>query len=151
MPDDEFFDFVKLVLEKEGIPADDYARKVCALVKERCAFPQDIIEHGGYFFRAPESYDAGALKKRWKPGTSAHLTEMAHIIDADFAKGKGPLHDAVIGYATEQGLNLGSIMNSLRIALVGAAKGPEIFDIIELLGKDETLARIARAVDVIKD
>ena len=76
---------------------------------------------------------------------------MARIIDADFAKGKGPLHDAVIGYATEQGLNLGSIMNSLRIALVGAAKGPEIFDIIELLGKNETLARIRRAVEVVKD
>ena len=75
----------------------------------------------------------------------------ARIIDADFAKGKGPLHDAVIGYATEQGLNLGSIMNSLRIALVGAAKGPEIFDIIELLGKNETLARIRRAVEVVKD
>lgn len=151
MPDGEFFDFVKPVLEKEGIPADDYARKVCALIKERCTFPQDIMEHGGYFFRAPQSYDPAALKKRWKPGTSAHLLEMDRIIDADFAKGKGLLHDAVIGYATEQGLNLGSIMNSLRIALVGAAKGPEIFDIIELLGKNETLARIRRAVEVVKD
>lgn len=150
LSDEAFFDYVCPVLQAEGFPTDDYARRVCALVKDRCSFAQDIVEHAGYFFRAPESYDAADLKKRWKEGTSAHLLRMGEIIAETFPQGKQPMHDAVIAYATGCGLALGAIMNSLRIALVGRAVGPEIFDIVELLGADETLARIARAVETVK-
>ena len=83
-------------------------------------------------------------------GTSAHLLNMADIICAEFDRGKQATHDAVIAYATENGLSLGAIMNSLRIALVGRAVGPEIFDIVELLGAQETAARIRRAVEIVK-
>lgn len=150
LSDEAFFDYVRPVLEREGFPTDEHARKVCLLVKERCAFAEDIVEHAGYFFRAPQQYDPADLKKRWKEGSSIHLLKMADIIRDRFSDGKQPMHDAVIAYATENGLQLGSIMNSLRIALVGRAVGPEIFDIIELLGADETVARIHRAVDVVK-
>lgn len=150
LSDDAFFDYVRPILEREGFPTDEHARKVCLLVKERCAFAEDIIEHAGYFFRAPQDYDPADLKKRWKEGSSAHLLKMADIIRERFAEGKQPVHDAVIAYATENGLQLGAIMNSLRIALVGRAVGPEIFDIIELLGAEETVARIRRAVDIVK-
>jgi glutamyl-tRNA synthetase len=150
MSDQDFFAFVTPVLQTNGIACDEYAQKVCALVKERCSFPEDIMEHAGYFFNAPTEYDPQALKKRWKEGTSAHLMVMADIIAREFSAGKQVMHDAVIGYAQGEGLSLGLIMNSLRIALVGAAKGPEIFDIIEALGVQETVSRIHRAVDVVK-
>ena len=150
MSDEDFFTFVSPVLKANCIECDEYAQKVCALVKERCSFPEDIMEHAGYFFNAPTEYEPQALKKRWKEGTSAHLMVMADIISREFAAGKQVMHDAVIGYAQGEGLSLGLIMNSLRIALVGAAKGPEIFDIIETLGVEETVSRIHRAVDVVK-
>ena len=123
---------------------------MCALVKERCSFASDIVEHAGYFFRAPQQYDEGDLKKRWKDGTSAHLLEMAQIIRTMFPQGKQAMHDAVLAYAGGTGLPLGAIMNSLRIALVGRAVGPEIFDIIEVLGAEQTCERIARAVETVR-
>lgn len=150
LSDDAFFDYVRPALESAGLPTDDYARRVCALVRGRCSFADDIVEHAGYFFRAPDHYDPADLKKRWKEGTSAHLLNMADIICAEFDRGKQATHDAVIAYATENGLSLGAIMNSLRIALVGRAVGPEIFDIVELLGAQETAARIRRAVEIVK-
>ncbi|MDD4820222.1 MAG: glutamate--tRNA ligase [Flavobacteriales bacterium] len=150
LSDDDFFAFVSPVLASNGITTDAHAKEVCALVKERCTFPEDIMEHAGYFFIASTEYDAVALKKRWKEGSSAHLLVMADIINEKFAQGKEVMHDAVIGYANEQGLSLGLIMNALRIALVGTAKGPDIFDIVQMLGKDETVARVKRAVEVVK-
>ena len=150
LSDEDFFEYVRPVLQAEGFPTDDYARRVCALVKERCSFASDIVEHAGYFFRAPQQYDEGDLKKRWKDGTSAHLLEMAQIIRTTFPQGKQAMHDAVLAYAGGTGLPLGAIMNSLRIALVGRAVGPEIFDIIEVLGVEQTCQRIVRAVETVR-
>ena len=150
LSDEDFFEYVRPVLQAEGFPTDDYARRVCALVKERCSFASDIVEHAGYFFRAPQQYDEGDLKKRWKDGTSAHLLEMAQIICTTFPQGKQAMHDAVLAYAGGTGLPLGAIMNSLRIALVGRAVGPEIFDIIEVLGVEQTCQRIVRAVETVR-
>ena len=99
LSDEDFFEYVRPVLQAEGFPTDDYARRVCALVKERCSFASDIVEHAGYFFRAPQQYDEGDLKKRWKDGTSAHLLEMAQIIRTTFPQGKQAMHDAVLAYA----------------------------------------------------
>ena len=150
LSDEDFFEYVRPVLQAEGFPTDDYARRVCALVKERCSFASDIVEHAGYFFRAPQQYDEGDLKKRWKDGTSAHLLEMAQIIRTTFPQGKQAMHDAVLAYAGGTGLPLGAIMNSLRIALVGRAVGPEIFDIIEVLGVEQTCQRIVWAVETVR-
>ena len=75
---------------------------------------------------------------------------MAQIIRTTFPQGKQAMHDAVLAYAGGTGLPLGAIMNSLRIALVGRAVGPEIFDIIEVLGVEQTCQRIVWAVETVR-
>lgn len=139
------------ILESKGINTTvEYAEKVVELTKERASFVSDLWEQTAYFFQAPAEYDPTVIKKRWKEDIPSHLNKIIEIIETlPFDKQK--LHDAVIEeYITANQLNMGQIMNCFRLCLVGAAKGPDLFEIVMLLGKDETLARIRKGIETIK-
>ena len=90
------------------------------------------------------------MKKRWSADTPRIMGELMEILRniEDFSS--KPSEDIVIGWITEKGYHMGNVMNAFRLAVVGECKGPHMFDITELLGKEETLKRIARAVEVLK-
>jgi glutamyl-tRNA synthetase len=138
------------ILEAKGVKADaTLVEKAVALTKERASFIGDLWEQTAFFFQAPAEYDPAVIKKRWKEETPNHLNKIIEII-VTTAFEKQVLHDAVIeGYITANQLNMGQIMNCFRLCLVGAAKGPDLFDIVMLLGKDETVARIRKGIETI--
>ncbi len=138
------------ILSEKGFDkvSTEYAEQICALTKERINFVSELWDQTSFFFQAPASYDEQVVKKRWKEGTSSHLQDIVKII-VEKPFDKQILHDDVKAYIEEHQLNIGQIMNCLRLSLVGESKGPDLFEIIMLLGKEETLIRIERAIEVL--
>ncbi|KUJ56919.1 glutamate--tRNA ligase [Chryseobacterium aquaticum] len=130
--------------------SDEKLLKVVHLMKERATFPKDIYENGKFFFEAPSSYDEKASKKAWNDETSNLLTEfsvMLSEIEAFTSENiKQNLHD----FAENKGVGMGKVMMPLRLALVGELKGPDVPDIVELVGKEESIARINNAINNFK-
>lgn len=124
---------------------------IVSLIKERINFPADLWEQANFFFEAPTEYDEKSLKKRWKPESPQYLTELCDVLDGleDFSKVEEN-EKVVLDWVASKEYHLGTMMNSFRITLVGAAKGPHIFNIIDILGKEETLSRVRRALEIIK-
>ncbi|NNE01777.1 MAG: glutamate--tRNA ligase [Eudoraea sp.] len=139
------------ILEKEL--ADDYAKftidyitTVVSLVKERATFVADFWELSSYFFKAPESYAEKASKKHWKEETPNILASLVAVL-ADLSKFDGAtVETSCKEWIAEQELSFGKVMPPLRLAIVGDLKGPHLFDIMSLIGKDESIGRINSAV-----
>lgn len=128
---------------------DDKLLKIIALMKERATFVKNIYSEGAFFFKAPETFDEKALKKAWSENTAEILKNLLEKISTtDFKSAE--ISTAIHDFATEQSLGFGKIMMPLRLALVGELKGPEIPDLIEILGKTETEKRINFAIDTLK-
>ena len=144
--DERLYTHFEKVLADHGVTADKtYAMAIMRLIKERVHFLPEFWEHSNYFFVAPTEYDPQAVKKRWKPGTAAHLAKMLDILNSVQPFDKQIVHDKIMDYVQSNELNMGAIMNSFRIALVGAAKGPELFEIISCIGVEETNKRVKAA------
>ena len=141
----------KAELAKHGVEAEpEFLAYVANLMKERVHFIPEFWEQTSYFFVAPVEYDPAAVKKRWKPGTAAHLRKMMEIVESVQPFSKEKTHDLVMEYVQGNELNMGAIMNSFRIALVGAAKGPDLFEIIYAISVPETARRVERAIQTIE-
>jgi glutamyl-tRNA synthetase len=119
------------------------------MVKERVSFVKDIWDQTDFFFKAPETYDQEVIKKRWKDDSVLLLTELRSLLEktASFTAGNTEL--VVKTWLEEKGYNTGTVMNALRLVIVGASRGPHIFEIISWIGKEETLKRIDKGISVI--
>ncbi len=135
------------ILEGKGISAPlEYIEKVCSLIKERAHFVSDFWELSDYLFTPPTSYDSATVAKFWNPETKAAIAEISKVISSTEPFTKENLDTALHNFITERSLPMGKVMNSLRLSLVGASKGPGVTEIIALLGKSETLHRIEKAI-----
>lgn len=136
-------------LKQRGIECDfAKAETIVGLIKERCSFAKELWDNGDYFFVAPESYAEKALKKRWKEGTSERMTTIASLLrDIENDNWAQKAEDFLMDYIKENELNMGQIMNSIRLAVVGDTRGCSMLDIFAVLGKDESLRRISVAAD----
>jgi len=123
--------------------------KIVSLVKERANFVNELWNQSSFFFVAPTEYDAKTIQKRWKAETTAQLTELAEVLKGitDFTPEN--TEEIVKDWITAKEYNLGGVMNAFRLSVVGEPKGPHMFDIISIIGKDETLTRITKAVEMI--
>ncbi len=136
-------DYRQWLKEEKNIDISlEFAIKVAGLVKDRVNFVKEIWEQSFFFFEAPTSYDEVTVKKRWKENSAQTMRDVAEVIrnidDFNLAN-----IDATLNHWIEtSGLSMGLVMNSLRLMLVGAGKGPHIGEIIELIGKEEVLRRI---------
>ena len=152
-PDEEIAELFKPVLEAHGVAvqnySDAYLTKVVSLVKSRVNFVKELWEQARFFFVAPDSYAEKDVKKRWTADTPRIMGELMDVLRGieDFTS--KPSEDIVIGWITEKGYHMGNVMNAFRLAVVGECKGPHMFDITELLGKEETLARIEKAIQAL--
>ncbi|MDM1518727.1 glutamate--tRNA ligase [Myroides odoratimimus] len=140
----------QVILKDNGIEATDaYVEKVVGLIKERATFVADFYELSDFFFVKPTEYDAKALKN-WKEDTSDIMTQVSEVIKGIETFEAKNIESIVKDWINEQGIGMGKVMQPLRLSLVGAVKGPYLFDIIEMIGKEETIERIAIAVEANK-
>ena len=128
----------------------EHITKVVSMMKDRVSFVKELWPLCSFFFIAPLEYDEKTVKKRWKADSAKVMTELAEVLKGidDFSvEGQEPI---VMKWVEEKGYKLGDVMNAFRLALVGIGKGPGMFDISAFLGKEETLARLRKAVEVLK-
>lgn len=142
--------FKELDEVKSSILSDEKLLTIVSLMKERANFIKDIYNDSRFFFNAPTSYDEKALKKAWNEDTASVLTDYSEKINAleDFLPEN--LKAAIIQLSEEKSLGMGKVMMPLRLSLVGELKGPDVPDIMSILGKEETILRIKKAIDSIK-
>ena len=124
--------------------------KVIDLIKDRLNFIPDFWEQAGYFFVAPTEYSAQDLKKRWKEGTGEKLRVILQMLQQDEVFDPQTAQERVIDHIKANEWNMGAVLNSLRIGLVGAARGPELFTMIGLLGLEETLKRTEAVIAAVE-
>ena len=138
--------FAPIVAEK-GI--DSYGmtnlEKIVSLIKERANFVSEFWELSDYFFVAPTSYDEKA-SKNWKEETPTLMQELISVLSeiTDFTSLN--IETIVKDWMTKNEIGMGKVMQPFRLSLVGALKGPHLFDIVELIGKEETIKRIEKAI-----
>jgi glutamyl-tRNA synthetase len=120
-----------------------------SLVKERVSFVKDIWDQTDFFFIAPETYDLDVVRKRWKEDVPLRIKELQSVLEGVTDFSVSNQEKVVKGWIETGGYNTGSIMNALRLLLVGASRGPGVFDIMKWIGKEETLKRIARGLSVL--
>ncbi len=152
-PDAEIAGLFRPVLEAQGVDAsaysDAYLTRVVSLVKGRVNFVKELWEQARFFFVAPTTYAEKDVKKRWSEDTPRIMEELSALLQGIGDFSSKPCEDIVIGWITEKGYHMGNVMNAFRLAVVGECKGPHMFDITELIGKEETLARIRRAIQAL--
>ena len=123
---------------------------VVSMMKDRVNFVKELWPLCSFFFIAPTEYDAKTVKKRWKEDSAKVMGELADVLESidDFSiEGQEPV---VMKWVEDKGYKLGDVMNAFRLALVGIGKGPGMFDISAFLGKEETLRRLRKAIEVLK-
>ena len=126
-----------------------YVIKVCGMMKERISFPSELWDQTHYFFVAPTQYDPKAVAKRWKPGMTTHMAKVIEILNTVPFE-YDTIHQALLeDYIKGNELNMGQIMNSLRLAVVGTTVGPDMLTLVMTIGKEETIARVQRAIDTL--
>ena len=115
---------------------------VVGLIKERATFISDFWELSHFFFKAPSTYDEKASKKALKDGTNDLLKTVIELINKTEDFTIEQLQSNIKGWITDNGIGFGKVMMPLRLALVGALQGPDVFDIMYLIGKTETVKRV---------
>ncbi len=153
-PDAELAKLFKPVLEAHGVNVgdftDDYITRAVGMLKSRINFVDDLWAHAGFFFKAPEEYEAKSIRKRWTPDMPANMAALIELLAVQPDFSAAVLEPIVLKWIEEKGLHLGNVMNAFRLAVVGECKGPHMFEITELMGKDETIKRIETAIERIQ-
>lgn len=125
-------------------------RAVVAMMKDRVNFVKELWPLCSFFFIPPAVYDEKTVRKRWKEDSAKVMGELAEVLEGidDFSiEGQEPV---VMKWVEEKGYKLGDVMNAFRLTLVGEGKGPGMFDISAFLGKEETIRRMKRAIDILQ-
>jgi glutamyl-tRNA synthetase len=138
-------------LQQRGIEAPlDKVTTIVGLVKNRVNFVKELWDNCHYFFVAPTEYDEKTVKKRWKEDSAKQMAELMEVLRGVVDFSIESQEKTVMAWIEAQGYKTGDIMNAFRLTLVGEGKGPHMFDISWVLGKEETLKRMERAIEVLK-
>lgn len=147
----ELAEMFRPVLAEHGIDEERYSNayleSVISLIRERASFVREFWDLGSYFFAAPKEFDPKAVRKQWKADTSKRMSELSNVLASVEPFNAASTEATVKSWIADNSLGFGKVMPPLRLALVGALKGPQLFDIMELIGKEATLARIGYAID----
>jgi len=137
--------FTPIVTEKGISTSEDKLIKIVSLIKERANFVSEFWDLSDFFFVAPTTYDEKA-SKNWKAETPALMQELISVLKeiTDFTSVN--IETIVKDWMTKNEIGMGKVMQPFRLSLVGALKGPHLFDIVELIGKEETISRIQKAI-----
>jgi glutamyl-tRNA synthetase len=138
------------LLEEKGIKADTtYIETVVGLVKERAVFVKDLWNLSDFFFANPTEFDAKASKKQWKAETGNLMTKVIAVLESieDFSSEN--VEKILKEWITAKEIGFGKVMQPLRLSLVGALKGPHLFDIAAMIGKESSIKRIQNAITIL--
>ncbi len=122
---------------------------IVGMVKERVNFVRDIWSETDFFFRAPESYDQEVIRKRWLPETPEQMLELESVLEGIEKFSSENSEQVVKQWISENKYNTGAVLNAFRLLIVGASRGPHLFDIISWIGREETVRRIEKGISVI--
>lgn len=148
--DAELADYFMPLLHDHGVTADkEFVIKVIRLVKERAFFVKDLWEQSYFFFEAPKEYDAKAVKKRWKAASYEQMKELMEILKTIEPFEPENIEEKVKSWIENKNYGMGVVMNAFRLLVVGALKGPHLFDIVALIGKEETLRRMENGIETL--
>lgn len=150
-PDEELADLVMPLLEAKGITGYDksYVTKAVGMVKGRANLIGDLLEQGDFFFKAPTEYAEKDVRKRWSEDMPRIMEELIGVLEGIEDMTSANAEKIVLDWIAAKGYHLGNVMNAFRLAVVGACRGPHMFDITELMPKEEVIRRIRRAIDTI--
>lgn len=149
-PDSEIAQMFLPIVQSHGVEVEiSLLEKIVSLMKGRVNFVHELWDASSFYFIAPTEYDEKTRKKRWKEDSAQKMGELADLLEGldDFSIENQDTE--VHKWIEENGYSMGEIMNAFRLALVGEGKGPQMFDISGLIGKEETLARLRRAISVL--
>ena len=148
--DREIAEIFMNVVKQHGVDTTlEHLETIVSLMKGRVNFVHELWDASSFYFEAPQAYDEKTAKKRWKEDSAQKMTELADLLESldDFSIENQD--KAVHEWIEAKGYGMGDIMNAFRLALVGEGKGPQMFHISGLIGKEETLSRLRRAINVL--
>ncbi len=147
---EEILEIFKNLEETKNINlSDEKLLKIISLMKERATFVKDIYLQGKFFFEAPTSYDEKAVKKAWNEETVSIMKKLSEKLNNSEFKADA-LKEEIHHFVEEKGLGFGKVMMPLRLSLVGELKGPDVPDLLEILGKEESVKRINSTIENLK-
>ena len=151
--DSELAQLFKPILEAHGVNvadySDEYITRVVSLVKSRINFVVDLWDQASFFFVRPTTYSEKDIRKRWKPETPELMRQLAKLLETADMNSQD-CEAVVMDWIDKDGLHKGNVMNAFRLTVVGECRGPHMFDITELLGREETLARLNVGIENIQ-
>lgn len=134
------------VLEQHHVDVPANLESILSVVRDRVQLIPQLWDETYFFFMAPEEYDEKTVKKRWKAESSLQMCEIIDLLNVQPAFESEALGEALNSFIQTKEYSMGGVMNALRLALVGAPKGPHINEILYLLGREESIRRIERAI-----
>src|ERR1043165_8526071 len=146
--DDELAEIIKPQVVAKGYPFDAaFVKEFCRLMKERATFTNDLLEMGYYFFEDIKTFDTETIKKKYNKETRGRFNSITEAVAAvqDFKNTE--VEKAVKDFAAANNIKIGEIMPVLRLALAGTMQGPPVFDMMALLGKERSVARLNKSFD----
>ena len=149
--DEELADFFQKDLEARGVKSErEYVIKACALIKEKTQFLVEFWDFGSYFFQKPAEYDEKVIRKRWNENAERFFPVLADSLETMDQWDAESIEAAFRRTAEKLEINPGHVMQLFRVLLSGQAGGPVLFDMTELLGKEEVVARLREGVEKLK-
>ena len=147
--------FQKQLSEKQNefgfkMPDAEYLKKVCHLLKEKASFVNEFWNLGKYFFIAPDTFDKDTIHKKWNEKTEHFFSMLKEKFLAVKIFAHDELEKTFKQAAEEHGIKSGEVMQLFRVIITGGAGGPALFEVAALLGKDELVKRIERAMSEFK-
>lgn len=150
-PAAELKNYLKADLKKNNISSSIELEKVVDLLKERIVFPADLWTEGKFFFERPSVYDSKVVETKWTSEAVDVIEVFTSRLAALAATPDGPQAKELFHHVLEEkGVKMGKVMQALRVALTGNGAGPDLMEIIAILGKEESVARLQQAVSVLQ-
>ena len=134
------------ILKDKNITTTLPLEVICGMLKERAVFANDLWILGKFFFEAPTEYDPKASKKAWKEGAAGLMQELIETIKTIDNFDTDTVTTEIKAWITSKEIGFGKVMMPLRLALVGSLSGPDVYEIAAMLGKNETITRLERAI-----
>ena len=128
---------------------DEQLEKVITLVKERCTLLTDFVEQAGFFFQTPQKWDVDAIKPKWNEARQTFFGEVINYLQQQTNWNAADLEHGFKELATAKQIKAGEVLLPLRIMLVGGKFGPGVFEIATIIGKDETISRIKKVLELL--
>ncbi|MDE6310527.1 MAG: glutamate--tRNA ligase [Muribaculaceae bacterium] len=154
LPDERLAELFKPVMRAHGVDpdtfSDSYIARAVGMVKGRINFVEDLWDQAAFFFRAPEEYSEKDVRKRWSPEMPELMRTLAAILEQQSDFSAAAVEPVIMDWIKSNSLHMGNVMNAFRLTVVGECKGPHMFEVSELMGKDETVRRILAGVERIK-